>query len=271
MDNGGDLMVSVGCRLDDNSASKSGGDIDQIGGEVTSAESSLTNNKSCNGGADHLTTGPLTIEGGSLSGNGALNRGGGIDDASATVRIKGGCTVSDNVDGSESNSSSGSGGCAYERGGSVVISGCAHDSAVDGGAVYVAVSSLSIATSALQSNMADKGEAISQFGGRVKLSAGCTLSSDSAQHGGAIVGSCGSVNISCSKLANNTARSFGGGNYVSFGTLTINCGTLLRNTARAGGGLFDHHGDVDILLIGPGGSGGLLGGEHGKIVLRVAS
>jgi hypothetical protein len=133
---------------------------------------------------------------------------------------------------------------------------------------------------------------------------GSTFSSDAAETEGGGIANDGVLTLKNSTLAGNSANTFGGGGIYNNGTLTATNCTLAYNQAGAGGGIYvDSGGDATIYntivvdntlldgvtpsdifgtldadlsagqtassnnMIGPGGSGGLVNGVNGNIIL----
>ena len=144
---------------------------------------------------------------------------------------------------------------------------------------------------------ADDGGAIRNDG--VLAVSNSTLAGNSAGTDGGAIWNDGTLAVTDSTLAGNSAGGSGGGAY-NAGTLTLTNATLTGNSASAGGGVFTRTAastelDDSIVggntlangatpsdlaggpasgghnLIGPGGSGGLVGGVDGNIVVATAA
>jgi fibronectin-binding autotransporter adhesin len=267
--------------------------------DVASGVTSSISGVAINGGSTTSNGGGLanygtvTLTDCTVSGNSAVTGGGGVDnEGSATLTD---CTVSGN--------SAGSGG-GLANYGTATLTDCtiSGNSAVEGGGImnglYVAVTQ-----STLTNNTAVVGGGIFNLDELTIIST-AIASNSATSGGGGVISSAGTATLTDSTVADNTVGpgAGGGGLYDSGGTMVLGACTVFGNSAgggSGGGGLFDPNtgaiatltdtiiaGNVDpdgapddingfnatdvtgsFNLIGTGGSGGILAGTDGNIVL----
>ncbi len=239
--------------------------------------------------------GTATLTDCTISGNSAAGNGGGVDnEGSATLTN---CTVSGNTAGD-------SGGLANYS--TIMLTGCtiSGNSGVQGGGISNELSGTAAVTqSTLTNNTAVVGGGIFNLG-ELTISGTAIASNSATSGGGGVISSAGTATFTDCTVADNAAASGagGGGLFDNGGTMVLTASTIFGNSAgggSGGGGLFDPNtgavatltdtiiaGNVDpggtpddingsnatdvtgsFNLIGLGGSGGIVGGTDGNIVL----
>ena len=212
---GGASITLSGETIQDNSASSSGGGIDNSG-ELTVTECTLTNNTAGRdgGGIYDEMSGTVSVTQSTLTNNTAASNGGGIDSESS-----GAVSITDTT--IASNSAAGS-----------------------GGGILCDVDTLSICDAAITNNTA------TIVGGGIFIGPGAltilntTIASNSAISGGGVI-NFGTANLTDSIVTLNTAdaEGGGGGGLYNNGTTTLSNCTVSDNSAGEGGGLFNFYSD----------------------------
>jgi parallel beta-helix repeat protein len=239
-----------GLTISDGSTAGSGGGLSNAG-TATLTDCTISGNSAKYGGGAYDSGGAkLTLTDCTISGNSATD-GGGLDN-------KGTVTLTDcTIDG---NKATGKGAGLDEIGtADVTLTDCTisgNSTQSDGGGMYA--------------------------GDTVKLALiNCTISGNYAQSygGGASVGGTAKLTLTDCTVSGNYAGTYSGGTYYNGGGLYEKGGTAaLTNTIVAGNsgsgsgeddisGKADSAVTGDFNLIGPGGSGGIVGGSNGNIVL----
>jgi len=111
------------------------------------------------------------------------------------------------------------------------------DASTDGGGVFVENSSVTIANSLIDNNIAeDNGGGIAVLNGDLVLDGTTVEGNESGVHGGAVYKVLGSMTVADSVLQNNSAGVDGGALYLSLGGLTMTDSVVLGNDASDDGG-----------------------------------
>ncbi len=241
-----------------------GGGLANYGGTVTLTECTISGNSATEGGGVfNAYSGTANLTGCTLSGNYTLygQGGGGGMQNNGTANLTD-CTLSGNY--------SGLGGGGVENGGTANLTDCtlSGNSGFAGGLLNYSMASLSDCT--LSGNSAVSGGGVRNKYGTANLT-DCTLSGNSSGYGGGGVANySGTANLTACTISGNTARDGGGlANYaydlspVSIGPANLIDTIVAGNTSDIAGS--DVSGSNN--LIGTGGSGGLVNGQSGNIVL----
>ncbi len=281
----------TGCTISGNSASNGGGVDNQ--GTARLTDCTLSGNSASSGGGGVDNQGMATLTGCTLSGNSA-GGGGGVDNQGTATLTD--CTLS----GNSANSGSGryhanSGGGGLENSGMATLTGCtvSSNSAVlgGGGLENDGTAYLTGTDCTLSDNSANHGGGVYNQGTADLTD--CTVSGNSASGGGGLLNGYGTATLTDCTVSGNSAYD-AGGMYIR-GTANLTACTVSGNSASgkySSGGLFnegaanltdtiiagntDPSGASDIAggnvsgsdnLLGTGGSGGLVNGVDGNIVL----
>ncbi len=253
-------VVIEGGEIKNNTAEQKGGGFAVIGGNVNISQATATyptkiesDTAYVDGGGMYVSGGLLTIQGGSISNNTALQNGGGfyVDVTNTTdiTTIKGGALVSSNK--------ATNGGGAYVNKGQLVIQDAAtninnNTASTSGGGIYMANGTVTFTNAKLQSNTAanNDGGGLYLGNGNITISgANAAISGNMAKShgGGAYVGG-GDFSMSGGVIGGTTAQGnkttgnggYGGGLYMGGGTATLTSGSISGNTATEGygGGIY---------------------------------
>jgi trimeric autotransporter adhesin len=227
--NSGVTVTLKGLTIQHGSAVNGGG-VDNEGGTLTVANSTLSGNAATNsGGGIRSLGGALTVSNSTLSGNTTTGSGGGID-AFGTLTVTN-STLSGNT-------ATGGGGGGIEGSGtlSVTDSTLSGNSALnDGGALDIFGGDLTVTNSTLSGNVVTNGGGGGIFttSGRLTVT-NSTVSgnsvSGSVSDGGGIGSESGSVTVTNSTVSGNTAEERGGGIFDT----GASGGVALSNTIVAG-------------------------------------
>ena len=224
--NSATLTVSGECKILENVADQSGGAICVTGSsEVTVSGGEISRNTASShyGGGIWVTTGTLTVSGGTIKENEA-DRGGGISVISGLCTFSGGLIQSNIANKVDANLGGRGGGVfvGYDEQtsgyGQFTMTGgqiLQNRAAVDGGGVYCKAKTDE-----------EKGKYSIQF-------TGGEISGNRANDGGGVYVNSPNVKISGSGVTvkNNTAENYGGGIYLYSGYLDVSAGEFLENSA----------------------------------------
>jgi hypothetical protein len=210
--------------------------------ENTNFSNNLVSGTSSNGGAIAVMNGTLTLTGGTLSSNSALDGGALWVNSSATASVVG-VRFADN--------SAGYGG-AIESLGTLAVSGASFERnralTGDGGAIWQLGGNTTLTQSNLSaSQAATTGGALSCYTGTLAISASTISGSMAGGNGGAIYSAC-TTTVSNSTLSGNSATGQGGGAiYHRDASGTITATTIAGNSATFGAGVY-HQGSGSLSL-----------------------
>jgi CSLREA domain-containing protein len=268
--NGGVLQITES-TVSNNRANRAGGGIEDAGGivvleNVTVSDNSIDVAAPGNGGGLHSGGGDVTVNGGSFTGNSAVEGGGLWTNGTLAVTTgEGAATISGNTATGDA-ATNGGGGLYAESGASVTVAeatitdNAATGAAGSGGGVFVADgASVTVALGEVSLNRANRAgggievaDDATTEDATVLLLGGVTVRSNAidtpapGNGGGLQIGGAGSAEVEGSTFAGNTAVE-GAGLWVSAaGRLRLSLSTVSNNEATAdGGGVYDD---------GPGGS-----------------
>ena len=170
-------------ELSSNTAAVNGGALFMEGGSlhIHNANSTLSTNKAANGGGIYATSGAITVNNGTLSGNEAQTSGGAVYASSASVKIEGGTLT-----GNKANA--GNGGAIFDESGAVTVSGgtlSGNSAAANGGAIYATSGTVNYTGGSINGgNSAVNGAAIFAGSGIANISA--SITGNTATNGGAV-------------------------------------------------------------------------------------
>jgi predicted outer membrane repeat protein len=192
-------VIASNCMISDNTASFSGGGV-YTGGSATLSNTILANNTAANhGGGMHVGSGTASLTVGAVYGNHALNGNGGGVNVNNGLTIVGTTFYSNTAAGMGDASGSGGAVSQWNSDKTVSISGATFNintAQVNGGAVYVRYSFLTLSTTTFTSNQVDSGATgVDTYGGGVYAGggldgSGLTFTSNSAKY---LVGSNSSI------------------------------------------------------------------------------
>lgn len=260
--------VVTDCRFEGNAADQyGGGAIYQTAGTLTisgtdRSSSSITNNSTngsnADGGAVLLVNGTLNISSSTISGNTTLGNGGAVytlgtltltdTEMSGNYAQKSAGAIFVAGDTSElsmnnvdllDNSSLGQGGAVYIKDSkgkpTIVNSRIENNYAIEGAAIWLDGSVLTLQDVYLHFNEAGKGGAIEMVGGELVIINGSFVGNTVVHEGGAVLQRNGRLTLVNTVIADNTAD-FGAGVYQLGGRLELyNC-TIVDNKATLGSG-----------------------------------
>ena len=247
---GGAIATVVGAGLTLNNLTLSGNSCvgTSSGGAINNNGSlglvnvSVTNNgRSCLFGGGIFTSGPLIIQGGSVTGNTAVTSGGGIyvNTGAGNSLTATGTSITNNTAGQD-------GGGIYASGPvSLMGVNLSNNTATQGGGggMFATAATASLADSTVGGN-----QSTGSGGGLAVISSQLTVSrstfSTNRSHAGALTGLGGGIFMSSSSgsltnstLAGNSADS-GGGLYTASSSLSVGSATIAGNSAPTGAGVF---------------------------------
>ncbi|MHB1558763.1 MAG: MBG domain-containing protein [Isosphaeraceae bacterium] len=214
----------------------------------------------------------LTLTNCTISGDSAPTGGGGGVFSVGTTTLAN-CTIS-------GNSAQGGGGIS-DGGGTTILDGCtiSGNTAVDGGGVEND-GTLSLTGCAISGNTGEDGAGVWNAAGAMTLT-DCTVANNSANgngsnvfpgFGGGFFTERATLTLTDCTVSGNSGGIAGGGLYIRYGTTNFENTIIAGNTVAAsasdidGGKAFQVTGNYS--LIGPGGSGGIVDGTNGNIVLN---
>jgi len=271
-DVGGSLTVSD-CMISGNSASRAGGGIEDVSGDVTTVtitNVTITNNNTGsapgNGGGIHITgAGSMMITGGAVSGNTASAEGGGLWNGAGTMTVSG-VTIDGNK--ASGNGADQGGGGIYNLSGTLVVesgtmitnNSCDGTSGSGGGVLIDAGASAAFAGSTISGNSA------SRAGGGIEDNSGDasvinvinmmitnnSTGSAPGNGGGVHITGGGNMRVVGGAVSGNTAAAEGGGLWNGSGEMIVNGVTIDDNKAsgadanQGGGGLYNLSGSLII-------------------------
>jgi predicted outer membrane repeat protein len=168
-------VTASNCMFSDNTASFSGGGV-YTGGSATLSNTTLANNTATNhGGGLHVGSGTASLTGGAVYGNHALNGNGGGVNVADGLTVVGTTFYSNTAAGTGDASGSGGAVSQWNPNKTVSISGATFNvnaAQVNGGAVYVRESYLTLANSTFTGNTANSSSTTMTFGGGVYAGGG---------------------------------------------------------------------------------------------------
>ena len=279
-------MTLTGCTVSDNSSLGDGGGLCNLGGSMTLTDCTVSGNAADNGDGGGIGNfaGTVTLTDCTVSGNSAVN-GGGIENTGTTTLA--GCTVS-------GNSASGVGGGVYEIGGSMTLTDCTVSGNAGGGihGPYefdgtMTLIDCTVSDNTIGNGLYDRGGGLYNRG--ISMLTGCTISGN---EGGGVESDQGSMTLTDCTISGNE----GGGVGNTQSTMTLTDCTVSGNTGSVAGGIYNYTDSITLTgtivagntmggvasdiggkdptdvtgtynLIGTGGSGGIVGGSDGNIVL----
>ena len=230
------------CIVSGNSANADGGGVDNDGtGTATLTDCSISDNSANFGGGLYDSSGTTKLTGCTFSSNTAYTGGGLFNASSGSITIDGGTTS-----GNTANGATGSGGGIFNEGSlNVTDSKIAanHSSVYYGGGLENYHGTVMLTDCTFSGNTATTGGGASNFGGSLTAN-GWTLSGNSAHFGGGVYNN-GTAKLTNCTISGNSALTGGGVYNAGTGTATIADSTLSGNTAAhdggssSGGALFD--------------------------------
>ena len=231
-----------------NSAQYGGGGLENSSGTMTLTDSSVSGNTAGSAGALMNFQGTTTLDNTTVSVNTAHYTGGGLYNAIQANMTVTGCTVSGNSAGHNG------GGGLYQEGSSM----------------------LTVTDTTISGNSANSGGGIANLSLSTAMLTDCTIYGNTSSQGGGVVGQDATTDLVACTISGNTAV-MGGGIYndLPYG---VSSTVTLTDTIVAGDvtpdGQPDEIGGSEAAevtgsdsLIGPGGSGGIVAGTGGNIVL----
>ena len=215
-------LVLGNTRVDQNTASFSGGGIFTFNGTATIDSSAIENNRALGGpsttesGGGIFNSGTMTITGGTITGNSTALDGGGVFNNNGALAIHG-TDISNNTAGDDG------GGLANFRLTGVIV-------LPEGDSFTLSVT----------------GEDLSS--GTVHISGSTITNNVSSGTGGGIDNQSGTVEILFTTVSGNSSESSGGGISTDLGSLFVADSTIQGNTAADGdgGGIYNDSGSVTI-------------------------
>jgi len=255
IDNFGILSVS-NCTVSGNTASVSGGGIENYEGTLTLNNLTISGNSAPNGkggGIDNYQ-GTLTVSNSTISGNSAPDGyGGGIDNQNSGTLTVNNCTISGN---SATGSVMVQGGLVIGSGGGignyigtmeVTNSTVSNNTAVDGGGISNGAFSntLTVSNSTISGNsaLASGFSEILGCGGGIYSQGtltlnNCAMSTNSAEsYGGGIFNSRGCALTLGNSTVSGNSSAYDAGAIENVGTATLSGATISDNSAGSGGGI----------------------------------
>ena len=268
--NQGGTMSITGVTITGNSANRAGGGVEDNGGvSTTLTDVTLTDNfidvaAPGNGGGLHSGGGDVTVTGGSVTGNTAVE-GGGLW-ASGTLLVDGDALIDDN-EGTGDAADNGGGGI-FNQGGTTTVgddvtvsNNRATGASGSGGGILnnTAGATLTVGAATISGNTANRaGGGIEDNGGTVTLNGTTLIGNATPQataapgNGGGLHTGGGDVTVNGGSVTGNTAIE--GGGLWSSGTLVVDGTTVDGNVAlsddddafEGGGGLFNQGGTMTV-------------------------
>ncbi len=279
VDSGVTATVS-GLTVANGEAASGGGIYNNGNGTLTITNCSITGNQSTivdgnGGGGGIINYGTLNLSSTTVTDNSAFISGGGVyNKGSATLTD---CTVSGNSADSGGGLANGGSGAATLTLSNCTITGNSNVT-FDGGGIDNEDGTATLSDCTISGNSAgfDGGGIYSGFGGTLTLSDSTITGNSAGAFGGGGVGTDGAATlIDCTISGNSAGESGGGGVYRPFGrgTTTITGTIVAGNTGYLGASSDIGGNQADQVtgsynLIGTGGSGGIVGGTDGNIVLN---
>jgi hypothetical protein len=245
-EDGGDLTITLGSRITDNTALDNGGGIDQdnTGGPITIADSTISGNEAYAGGGLYAYAGGLiTITGTVIDNNKADIAGGGIATYRATLLIENGTSITGNK------ATYGGGTDFYLSDVTITDSDITGNTGYyQGGGLHLDGSTVTIARSTINDNTVPMDD-IGYFGGGIFSGEGydddsqqvyysdltivdSTLSGNSAVGGGAIFNYYGNILTVLNSTLSDNSAAIGGGLLNLYGLFTIANSTISGNQAN---------------------------------------
>ncbi|MCB8947301.1 MAG: hypothetical protein H6653_04715 [Ardenticatenaceae bacterium] len=230
----GSLIVNGGQIINNEAAYGGGIYARNTNATVTINDGLISQNRSIDpvlfgGGGLYIFQGQITMNGGQLSQNTALNDGGGLEIGDPVGRfVQTGGEIF-------SNSAGNIGGAIHNSQGIVNISGgmiYANNSGTQGGGIYAAAnSSTTLSNSAILTNTSTIGGGIHNLG---TLTMTNVTMSDNSASSGAGLSNGGTAVLTNVTISDNTASNNGGGVSSSGGTLTVGNSIIFGNSAPLG-------------------------------------
>jgi len=266
------------CTISGNTAGVGGGGGVDNYGEATFTDCNISNNTTVspdvadgNGGGVE-NGGTLTLTSCTINGNTAVTQGGGLANRGAATLTD--CAISGNV----ASVGDAVGGGISDLGKTLTLAYCtisANSAASEGGGVFANGDTSAILTACTISG--NKGYTGGGLGGAAYMT-DCTIYGNSAlYYGGGVMNDTGTGkagNLTACTVSGNSAGKGGGGVYESrFGSYPTLTDTIVAGNTGHLGAPSDIGGNASGVtgtynLIGTGGSGGIVGGSNGNIVLN---
>jgi hypothetical protein len=141
-----------------------------------------------------------------------------------------------------------------------------HNTADDGGGVYVAIGSATLSGGQVTGNTASRGGGVYVREGTATLNGGQITGNTATNDGGGVyVSQSGAtLGLSGSQILSNTADDDGGGLYIGSGSATLSGGQVISNTAAGdGGGMYNNNGTLTLVNTTLSGNRATAGGGGG--------
>ena len=248
LDNFGEATLTY-CTLTGNSASADGGGVNDGGtGTTTLADCTFSGNTALFGGGLYNSSGTTKVIGCTFSGNLAYTGGGMFNTSSGSITIDGGTTSGNTAYGA-----TGSGGGIFNAGSLGVADSyfeANHSDVYYGGGMENFQGTAKLADCTFSGNTATYGGGASNFGGSL-WARGCAISGNSAINGGGVYNNgTGTATITDSTVNSNTAAQDGGSSFggalFDLGKATLTNCTIAGNTAGTSGGGIEAQGTVTV-------------------------
>jgi hypothetical protein len=258
----GTLLLTATDVVSSTATSYGGGVYILSGSTTLSGGQIISNTAGTSGGGVFISSGSATLSGGQIISNTATLNGGGVyvDQSSAVFTQTGVSTITQNhagwhgggvyiwegqvfLEGGEiiNNTADGHGGgvnlvrpssSMVQTGGNTI----AHNTADDGGGIYVQFGSAMLSGGQILSNTATWGGGVYVDQGSATVTEGQILNNTANTNGGGIYINDGTVALTNTTVSGNRAiAGSGGGLYTSGGTITITFTTIASNTAASSG------------------------------------
>jgi hypothetical protein len=259
---GGVIASFSGLTITGGSATHTGGGLVNDGTATLTDCTISGSTANAGGGVYNGTWASLTMTNCNVSGNTA---GGGVYSGSYTSLTMTNCTVSDN-------SSEGKGGGVFARGFVANLIDCTvSDNTAGwngGGVANSGQANLTLTDCAVSGNTSLRnGGGLASYGQTSTL-IDCTISGNHAAYGGGVSNYFATtLTLTDSTVSGNIAKDSGGGVF-NYGTVNLTDTIVAGNTTSSGASDIDGQVSGSDNLIGTGGSGGLVNGVNGNIVLN---
>jgi predicted outer membrane repeat protein len=233
----GRLDVRNGSVVSENTATGSGGGI-LSSGTLTVTSSTISDNTAYYGGGIYnwgsTWDGKTTVDGSTISGNKAQNRGAGICNYEGTLTVQNGSIISDNT-------AEEGGGGVWNHGGTLAMTGSTvsdNTAEEDGGGIWNE-GTLTVTSSTISGNLAYRyGGGICSDEGTVTVDDSTISDNLSAGPGGGIRNAGGTLTVQNSTISDNkvSGTAWGGG-ILNYADAVVDGSTISDNWAGGGGGI----------------------------------